>query len=199
MHLQERVVAKERDGERGVGGKEARVRHLLDGLADAEDDGGVGEGDDNVLVELLLLRRAHRPHRAGVRGELGNSHLSHSQTVAEGAEGGAGPAAAETVDLRGLLAGEIEDLGVENWRERVDVVDEEEVLERARLEVRDHDRLALDLDLDVDEVRVVAALDREELVQRVVGKLRRHEQEARLQNHQRLRHRHRVEVADVDL
>eukprot|EP00961_Rhodomonas_salina_P020344 273189-Rhodomonas_salina.1 len=131
----------------------------------------------------------------GVRGELGNSHLSHSQTVAEGAEGGAGPAAAETVDLRGLLAGEIEDLGVENWRERVDVVDEEEVLERARLEVRDHDRLALDLDLDVDEVRVVAALDREELVQRVVGKLRRHEQEARLQNHQRLRHRHRVEVA----
>eukprot|EP00961_Rhodomonas_salina_P233478 3155576-Rhodomonas_salina.1 len=26
--LQERVVAKERDGERGVGGKEARVRHL---------------------------------------------------------------------------------------------------------------------------------------------------------------------------
>ena len=51
--LDEGIVSQGRAGEGGCGSQEAGVCDLLDGLTDAEDQGGVDERHDDVGVELV--------------------------------------------------------------------------------------------------------------------------------------------------
>ena len=52
-YLHERVFSQLRAGERRSGSKEAGVRHFFDSFSDAQHEGGVDEGHDDVRVVLL--------------------------------------------------------------------------------------------------------------------------------------------------
>ena len=53
VDLDEGVLAELRAAECGHCAQEARVRHLLHRFADAQHQGGIQEGDDDVRVELI--------------------------------------------------------------------------------------------------------------------------------------------------
>ena len=54
LGLHDRVLAEERGVQRRRVGLEAGVGHLLDRLADGEDERRVDEGDDDVRVVLVV-------------------------------------------------------------------------------------------------------------------------------------------------
>ena len=57
VHLHEGVISELGAGQSGGGAEEAGVCHLLHGLSDGQDQGGVDEGHDDVRVKLICNRR----------------------------------------------------------------------------------------------------------------------------------------------
>ena len=58
VNLDESVVAQGRARQGGRRSQEPRVRHLLDSLANRQDQGGVDERHDDVRVELVCKTQA---------------------------------------------------------------------------------------------------------------------------------------------
>jgi hypothetical protein len=87
---------------------------------------------NDVRVEFVVEALAHRPHGVGVAGQLGHGHFGHLEAVPEDAEGGARATAACRVNLRRVLVGQIGNLGVEDGREGLQLVDEDEVAQGPR-------------------------------------------------------------------
>jgi hypothetical protein len=54
MYLEQHVIAKERHRESAIGGEKTTIRDLLHRLTNRQNDRGVGERHDNVLISHLL-------------------------------------------------------------------------------------------------------------------------------------------------
>ena len=50
---------------------------------DGQDEGGVDEGHHDVAVVFVLLVSLHGPHRVGITGQGGDSHLGYRKAVSE--------------------------------------------------------------------------------------------------------------------
>mmetsp|Transcript_83137 Transcript_83137/g.168693 ORF Transcript_83137/g.168693 Transcript_83137/m.168693 type:complete len:526 (-) Transcript_83137:460-2037(-) len=197
VHLHIGVIRHELDEQGGSRGQETAIQHLFHSVANGEDEGDVNERDDDVAVELAVHGRFHCPHRIGLTRQLAHGHLCDGQAVTEHAERGSGATAAESIQLRLPLARGVKDLHVDDRRQRGHLIVKHQVLQVTRLE--GHQRLgSVRMRRSTHRVLLIRA-DTLELIEGMVAKLRRPEEEACLKDAEAVGQRHRVEVLYLHL
>ena len=200
VHLQQRIIPEQRGAQGRHRAQVATVADLFHGLTDGQHQRGVGERDDDVGVKLILRALANGEHRVGVTRQGRYRHLRERHALPEHPQRGPRAGAAQGVQLRGLLGNEVVALHVEHGAQRLDVVDGVKVSQTPGLEkhglvslVRLHERRRARLHI------VLVVADALELVKSVVAKLRRREEETRLEHAYGDAGRDGVEVLDLHL
>mmetsp|Transcript_70550 Transcript_70550/g.153248 ORF Transcript_70550/g.153248 Transcript_70550/m.153248 type:complete len:360 (+) Transcript_70550:2145-3224(+) len=197
MHLHVRVIGHQLDQQRRCRGQKSTIQHLLDSVANGEHQGDVDEGDHNVAVELAIHSCLHRPDRVGLPWQLANSHLCDGQAVSKDSQGRPRATTAERVELRLTLARGVQDLHINDRRERGHLVIEHEILQGPRLEGHQGLR-SMRMGGGTHGVLLIGT-DALELVESVVAELSCREEEARLQDTKGVRQWNCIEVLHLHL